>query len=263
MGILNLTPDSFSDGGRWLSPEACRRRIEAMVAGGADLIDVGAESTRPGAEPVGASEQLDRLAAFFEVLEEIPVPVSVDTRSARVAETGVRHGIEIVNDVSAGAADPAMAPLLSAWTGPLIAMHMRGTPRDMTGRTDYARLREDVVCEWRERVGHLTGAGIDPERIWFDPGLGFAKTAEQSWALVRAAGGLGVEGEFPVVYGPSRKRFTDVADRPAIERDPATIAVVTHLCLRGVDVVRVHNPDAAIQARAVAERLMEPAEDVS
>lgn len=241
MGILNVTPDSFSDGGRYDAPEAAEARAKELVAAGADLLDVGGESTRPGASDVPADAELERVLPVVERVVQMGVPVSIDTRKARVAEAALDAGASIVNDVSAGAYDPDMLPLVAERGCDVVLMHMRGTPRTMDARTDYSDVVADVRRELGERLAAARSAGVRPERILLDPGLGFAKTAEGSLELVRRIHELCALGR-PVVVGPSRKRFVGhVLDLPTEERVEGTAAVCAWCALEGVDVVRVHD----------------------
>jgi dihydropteroate synthase len=241
MGVLNVTPDSFSDGGRYDSLEAAAARAAEMVGEGADLIDVGGESTRPGAEDVPADAEIDRTASLIERIAPLGVPVSIDTRKAVVAKAALDAGAQLVNDVSAGLFDAAMLPLVADRRVPIVLMHMRGTPRTMDGQTDYGDVVADVRRELGKRISAARHAGVEESKILVDPGLGFAKTPEQSLELLRRVEELAAEG-FPLVVGPSRKRFighvleVDVADR--LE---GTLAACAWCAARGVDVVRVHD----------------------
>jgi dihydropteroate synthase len=235
MGILNATPDSFSDGGRFDTLEAAVERARAMVDEGADLIDVGGESTRPGAFEVPAGEEVARTASIIERIAPLGVPVSIDTRKAVVAKAALDAGASIVNDVSGGAFDPAMLPLVADRHVPVILMHMRGTPQTMDSLAHYEVVSRDVRMELDQRVKIARQAGVDESSILIDPGLGFAKTAGQSLELLRRIDEL---HDFPLVVGPSRKRFLggEVADR--LE---ATLAAVAWCAVHGVEVVRVHD----------------------
>ncbi len=241
MGILNVTPDSFSDGGRHDAPDAAEARAKDLVSAGADLLDVGGESTRPGAEDVSTDEELRRVAPVVERVVTLGVPVSIDTRKARVAEAALDAGAAIVNDVSGGSDDPDMLPLVAERGCDVVLMHMRGTPRTMDAQTDYADVLVDVRRELLEREASAKAAGVAGERILLDPGLGFAKTAEQSLELVRRIGDLCDLG-CPIMVGPSRKRFIGhVLDLPTDERVEGTAAVCAWCALEGVDIVRVHD----------------------
>ncbi len=241
MGVLNVTPDSFSDGGVYGSLEAAVARAAEMVDEGADLVDVGGESTRPGADEVSVDEEVARTAPVIERISSIGVPISIDTRKATVAKAALDAGASIVNDVSAGAFDPAMLPLVADRRVPIVLMHMRGTPKTMDGLADYDDVVRDVRGDLRDRATAARHAGVEESAIFVDPGLGFAKTAEQSLELLRRIDELAADG-YPIVVGPSRKRFvgavqgTDVDDR--LE---GTLAACAWCAAHGVDIVRVHD----------------------
>jgi len=258
--ILNITPDSFSDGGRNFAAEDAIGRGLAAVADGVDVLDVGGESTRPGAARVDTAEELRRVLPVVEALAAAGAVVSVDTMRAEVARRCVAAGARIVNDVSGGLADPEMFHTVADLAVPYILMHWRGHSVDMNARAVYRDVVEDVRAELAERLEAAVAAGIARERIVLDPGLGFAKNAEHDWALLRGqerlAGALGR----PLLIGHSRKRFLGalLADaegtpRPAAERDAATVAVAAVAASRGAWAVRVHAAaEAADAVRAVA-----------
>jgi dihydropteroate synthase len=242
MGILNVTPDSFSDGGRYPTVEDAVRHAIAMARDGADLVDIGGESTRPGSDPVPVDEELRRVLPVIErLVAELPsVPISIDTRRAEVAEAALDAGAAIVNDVAA-AADPRMFEVVRARDAAIVLMHMRGEPKTMQRAPSY----EDVVGEVREflraRVEAATAAGIDPERIAIDPGIGFGKDLEHNLELMRRIDGLLDLGR-PVLVGPSRKRFIGaILDLPEDRRVEGTIGAVAWMVARGAHVVRVHD----------------------
>jgi dihydropteroate synthase len=248
MGILNVTPDSFWDGGRHTGMDAAVARAKEMVGEGADLIDVGGESTRPGAAEIDTDEEIARTAPVIERIARLGVPVSIDTRKATVAKAALDAGATLVNDVSAGAFDPAMLPLVADRRVPVVLMHMRGAPRDMDTRTDYGDVVIDVRAELAERVRDAKHAGVDESQILLDPGLGFAKTADQSLELVRRVDELRADG-FPLVVGPSRKRFIG---GEAGDRLEGTLAVCAWLAAHGTDIVRVHD---VAQVRKVVDMI--------
>lgn len=249
MGIINVTPDSFSDGGRFFDPEVAVARGVEMVGEGADMLDVGGESTRPGSEAVSTEEEGRRVLPVIKRLAaEVEVPVSVDTRRAEIAEAATEVGATIVNDVTAGK-DPRMFDLVRGSGAGMVLMHMRGEPATMQQMTDY----DDVVREVRDylagRVAAAVAAGIPAESLCVDPGLGFAKTEEQSLRLIRETHALLSIGR-PVLVGPSRKSFIGWAlDLPVGQRLEGTLAAVAYAVARGAHVVRVH--DVAEAARAV------------
>ena len=259
-GILNITPDSFSDGGLNLAAKvAIEHGIEAMLAG-ADVLDVGGESTRPGAQRVPVAEELRRVLPVVEGLVEAGAVVSVDTMRAEVVRRCAEAGARIVNDVSGGLADPEMYAAVADLGLPYILMHWRGHSVDMGSRAKYRDVVREVGEELTERLAAAVDAGIDPERIVLDPGLGFAKNPEHDWALLRGQQRLQRELGRPLMIGHSRKRFlgallTDAqgTPRPARERDAATLAVAAVAASRGAWAVRVHSAGATADAvRAVA-----------
>jgi dihydropteroate synthase len=259
LGILNLTPDSFHDGGRDSSVEDSVARARVMVEAGADALDLGAESSRPGARPVSEREELDRLLPVLERVVELGVPVSVDTVKAGVARRALQAGATIVNDVSALSFDPLMAEVCAAEGAAVILMHRRGGPGDMQSLTAYQDVVGEVLSYLEKRVAFAAGAGIPPRRILVDPGIGFAKTAEQSLELVGRLAEFRALGR-PIVLGASRKSFLSrYSGKDTAERLPGTLAVTALAVLAGVSVLRVHdvaeNAAAARTAEAVLDRM--------
>ena len=257
MGVVNVTPDSFSDGGRWMDPDAAIAHGLALVAEGADLIDVGGESTRPGAVRVDGEEELRRVLPVVRALAQAGVPVSVDTMRASTARAAVDAGAVLVNDVSGGLADPGL-PLVARDTGTAyVVMHWRGHSVGMQQRAIYADVVRDVRDELAGRVEALLAQGLDPERLVVDPGLGFSKTAEHNWALLAHLDVLADLG-YPLLVGASRKRFLGAlvsgTDQPAPvhERESATVAVTALAASAGVWAVRVHSVRDNRAAVAVA-----------
>ncbi|MFJ5233366.1 dihydropteroate synthase [Kitasatospora sp. NPDC088391] len=256
MGVVNVTPDSFSDGGLWLDPARAVAHGLDLVARGADLVDVGGESTRPGAVRVTEAEELRRVVPVVTELARAGVVVSVDTMRAAVAAAAVAAGARIVNDVSGGLADPEMAAVVADTGAPFVVMHWRGQSADMDRLAVYGDVVEDVVRELTVRVDELLAAGVKQEQLVLDPGLGFAKTAAHNWALLGRLDALTALGR-PVLVAASRKRFlgTLLADpetgepRPARQRDDATAAVSVLSAKAGAWAVRVH--DVAGTADAV------------
>jgi dihydropteroate synthase len=246
MGIVNVTPDSFSDGGDHADPDAAVRAGLAMVEAGADLLDVGGESTRPGARPTDESEEASRILPVVERLaREAGVPISVDTRRARVARRALDAGASLVNDVS-GLADREMAGVIAAAGVPLILMHSRGTPATMRERTDYDDLVTDVVRELRAGLARARDAGIGA--IVVDPGIGFAKTADQSFELLRDLPRFAELGH-PILIGPSRKSFLSrIRDVPPKERLYLTLGAVLAGVAAGAHIVRVHDVGPTVDA---------------
>ncbi|MFJ1755590.1 dihydropteroate synthase [Kitasatospora sp. NPDC088134] len=260
MGVVNVTPDSFSDGGLWLDPARAVAHGLDLVARGADLVDVGGESTRPGAVRVTEAEELRRVVPVVTELARAGVVVSVDTMRAAVAAAAVAAGARIVNDVSGGLADPEMARVVADTGAPFVVMHWRGQSADMDRLAVYGDVVEDVVRELTVRVEELLAAGVKQEQLILDPGLGFAKTGEHNWALLGRLDALTALGR-PVLVAASRKRFlgTLLADpetgepRPARQRDDATAAVSVLSAKAGAWAVRVHDVSGTADAvRVVA-----------
>jgi dihydropteroate synthase len=261
LGVLNVTPDSFSDGGRFLGHDDAVVHGLAMRAAGADLVDVGGESTRPGAARVGPAEELARVLPVVRDLVAEGVPVSIDTTRAVVAEAVLEAGATVVNDVSGGLADPGMARVVAEARVPLILMHWRGHSDRMGELAVYDDVLGEVRAELVARVDAAVLAGVDPGRIVLDPGLGFAKTAAHNWALLRRLDvlvGLG----FPVLVGASRKRFlgellatADGTPRPPAGREVATAVISGLVASAGAWGVRVHDVGASLDAVAVAAAL--------
>lgn len=259
MGILNVTPDSFSDGGRHADPAAAVVQGLAMHAAGADLVDVGGESTRPGAHRVEAREERRRVLPVITELAAAGIAVSVDTTRAEVAAAALAAGAVMVNDVSGGRADPGMAPLVADAGVPWVLMHARGPSRDMYARAGYRDTVGEVAAELSARVDDAVRAGVDPARLVLDPGLGFAKLPASDWALLAGLDRLVALG-FPVLVGASRKSFlgTLLADpagtvRPPRLRDAATLATTVLAAQAGAWGVRVHDVGSSVDAvRTVA-----------
>jgi len=253
MGVVNVTPDSFSDGGRFLGRDAAVAQAERLVSEGADLVDVGGESTRPGAPEVPANVEAQRVVPVIERLRErgCITPISVDTRKPEVARAALAAGASMVNDVS-GLADPALRELVATSGCPVVLMHMRGTPADMSSRAVYDDVVGEVERELCEALARATRAGVREDRIFLDPGLGFAKTAEQSLALLAELPSLRRLGR-PLLVGPSRKSFIgEITGAGVKDRLPGTLAAVAACVLAGVEVIRVHDMAAARQAARVA-----------
>jgi len=262
MGVLNVTPDSFSDGGLYLDPGRAVDRALEMVDEGARVIDVGGESTRPGSQGVSVEVELARVLPVLEALAvEVQVPLSIDTSKAEVAARALDAGASIVNDVSAARSDPRMLPLVAARGCTLLLMHMQGTPRDMQAAPRYRDVVSEVIEFLRSRAAAAVAAGIASECLWIDPGIGFGKTIEHNLELLarlRCLRSLGL----PVCVGVSRKSFIakldEVAgqasdrpgrDRPARDRIGGTAAAVTSCVLSGASMLRVH--DVRVMAEAV------------
>jgi len=256
MGVLNVTPDSFYDGGRYVGADAARVQVDRLLAEGAAIIDVGAESSRPGAESVPASEQLERLDAALRHAVARGALVSIDTTSPEVAERALALGARLVNDVSC-LAEPELARVTARAGATLVLMHARGPMSAQRGfsvypEAGYADVVADVLGEWRSARDRAADAGLDPRDVWLDPGLGFAKNARQSFELLARLAELTQEG-VPVVVGPSRKSFIASVDgAPPAERLGGTVAACLAAVERGARVLRVHDVLAVGQALAVA-----------
>ena len=257
MGVVNVTPDSFSDGGLWLRPEAAVDHGRRLLADGADLLDVGGESTRPGAGRVPVEEELRRVLPVVRGLAAEGAVVSVDTTRSEVARAAVDAGALVVNDVSAGLGDPRMPDVVARARAVYVAMHWRGPSDVMDDLARYDDVVAEVAAELSHRVDALAGAGIDPRRIVLDPGLGFAKTARHNWQLLAHLDALTALGS-PVLIGASRKRFlgsllsgADGAPLPPPDRDDATAATTALAAAAGAWAVRVH----AVRASAAAVRV--------
>ncbi len=257
VGIINVTPDSFSDGGRHFDPNDALRAGRAMREAGADILDVGGESTRPGAVQPGATEELRRVVPVIEALvREVGLPVSVDTRRAAVAEAALEAGAEIVNDVSALTFDPGMAAVVARSGAGVVLMHMRGTPETMDALAEYHDVAADVATELEERRDAALAAGIRRNAIVLDPGLGFAKRAEHNLALIDRLVRITELGH-PVLVGPSRKRFLGtITGKDAKDRDAATAAACVAARMRGAQLFRVHDVPSAREALDVADAIL-------
>ena len=238
MGILNLTPDSFADGGRHNSFEAGVARGVEMIAEGVDIIDIGGESTRPGADRVSAEEEQARVLPVITELAKHGVKISIDTMRADTAEKAVQAGAAIINDVSGGLSDPAMFATVKKLGVPYILMHWRGESKDMNSRAIYSDVVTDVISEINSQIDAALDAGINKSQIIIDPGLGFAKDAEHNWEILRNLKAFTSMG-YPVLIGASRKRFLG-GDNPD-EREAATIELTKTLVPQGIWGVRVHS----------------------
>lgn len=256
MGVLNVTPDSFSDGGRYLDPDDALARARVMVEAGADLVDVGGESTRPGAEAVDAREEWERIAPVVRGVAELDVPLSVDTTKSDVARRALEAGASVLNDVSALRFDPELAGLAAETGAGLVLMHMRGTPRTMQEDTGYDDLIGQVRAELASALDRALKHGCDPEQVVLDPGIGFGKSAAGSRRLLARAADFGVGGR-PVLVGPSRKSFIgETLGLPVEERLEATLAACVVALTRGASVFRVHDVAGARRALDMAAALL-------
>jgi dihydropteroate synthase len=263
MGVVNVTPDSFSDGGLWYGADAAIAHGLDLAAQGADIVDVGGESTRPGAQRIDEAEELRRVGPVVTELVRAGLTVSIDTMRARVAEFALEAGAQLVNDVSGGLADPDMPRLVAAAGVWYVVVHWRGPSQDMYARAVYADVVTEVRDELAERVDAVVRAGVDPGRIVLDPGLGFGKRPEHNWPLLARLAELGTlaGGTFPVLIGASRKGFLgkllaqdDGTPGTLAQRDQATVAITALAAVAGAWCVRVHevppNADAVLVAAA-------------
>ena len=264
MGVVNVTPDSFSDGGQWFGADAAVTHGLELAAQGADIVDVGGESTRPGAQRITAEEELRRVRPVIDGLVAAGLPVSVDTMRAEVAEQAVQAGARLVNDVSGGLADPEMPRLVGAAGVPYVVMHWRGHSHSMDSRAVYQDVVREVSEELCRRVDVVTAQGVDPAMIVLDPGLGFAKRPDHNWALLTHLDQVSTLGGrapgFPVLIGASRKRFLgrllaapDGTPRPFAGSDDATVSVTALAAVAGAWCARVHRVPANADAVRVAE----------
>jgi dihydropteroate synthase len=264
MGVLNVTPDSFSDGGNFLEPESAIERAFVIANAGADLLDVGGESTRPGSQETRAAEELDRILPVLEGLRgRLKIPISVDTRRAAVAELAVRAGAEIINDISGLKNDPKIAGVAARHGVPLILMHMRGEPRTMQAGGFARDVMKDVIQGLRRSVAVARKAGVAKSQIILDPGIGFGKSFAQNYELLQKLPQLAKLG-YPLLVGTSRKGFLGAAlardgkPAPPEERIWGTAATVTASILNGAHIVRVHDVEEMVKVARVADCLLDP-----
>lgn len=254
MGVLNVTPDSFSDGGKFVTTESAVKRGMQMVEEGADFIDVGGESTRPGSEPVPVTEEIRRIVPVIEQLGKMtPIPISVDTYKSEVAKAAIEAGALIVNDISAMTFDPEMLPLVAREKVSAVLMHMKGTPKTMQQNPEYDHVVREVGEYLQGRAEQCRVAGI--EQVLIDPGIGFGKNLQHNLALIKHLSVFRSYG-FPLLVGPSRKSFLGMLlDLPVDQRLEGTAAAVTACVLHGASVVRVHDVRAMKRVLTVADAL--------
>lgn len=257
MGVLNVTPDSFSDGGLFNNSSAALAQAQAMVDAGVDIIDVGGQSTRPGAEQISLAEELDRVLPILEVLrEEIPVPISVDTTSANVAKAAIEAGADMINDISGGTFDLEMLPTVASLDVPIILMHIQGTPQTMQQMTNYQDLMAEISSFLAKQILAATDAGIDTGKIIIDPGIGFGKNYEQNLEIFRQLGQL-TALNCPILVGASRKSFIGrILNQPDPQaRAWGTAAACCAAIAHGADVLRVHDVAEMRDVSLVADAL--------
>jgi dihydropteroate synthase len=258
MGIVNVTPDSFSDGGLFLDADRAIEHGRELAADGADLLDVGGESTRPGAEAVGAEEELARVVPVVEGLAGGDLQVSIDTSKVAVAEAALDAGAAVVNEVTALRAEPELAGLCAERGCQVVLMHMLGDPRTMQENPVYDDVVDDVKAFLAERIEFATGEGVDEERIWIDPGIGFGKTVEHNLELLNRLGELGGLGR-PIAVGTSRKSFIGkLTEAPVDRRLGGTIASSVIAYVNGAELLRVHDAGPVREALTVAEAILDP-----
>jgi dihydropteroate synthase len=254
MGILNVTPDSFSDGGSFFDPDHAVAQATALIEAGADILDVGGESTRPYADPVSEAEELNRTIPVIKaVRRHHSTPISIDTTKAEVARQALAAGADIINDISALRKDPALIDVARKYNVPVIIMHMQGTPADMQDRPQYGNVIEEVLAFFHERVEWMTGQGIARERIILDPGIGFGKTIDHNLSIIKHLDRF-KSLDLPVLLGHSRKNFLgQLTGLATAERDLPTAVVSALAVTSKVDIIRVHNVAATRQALQIAE----------
>jgi dihydropteroate synthase len=238
MGILNITPDSFADGGKYNNFESAIRRGQEMIAEGVDIIDIGGESTKPGAERITLEEELHRVIPVVRELSQLGIKISIDTMRSEVARKAIEVGASIINDVSGGLADPEMLTTAAGFELPYIAMHWRGHSKDMNSQAVYKDVVSEVIEELQERITASLDAGIKKDNLIIDPGIGFAKDADHNWAIIDSISTF-VDLGYPVLVGASRKRFLG-GDNPDL-REAATIALTQRLSTTGIWAIRVHS----------------------
>jgi dihydropteroate synthase len=262
MGIVNVTPDSFSDGGKYLDPDKAVEHARELIDAGADILDLGAESTRPGSEPVDEATQIARLIPVITAIRTFSdIPLSVDTTRAAVIHAALDAGADILNDVSALRDDPAMTSLLASHLDvPVVLMHMQGVPRTMQEQPRYTDVLDEVLTFFAERIDYCALNGIDPQRIILDPGIGFGKTTEHNLVLLKHCRELMSLGR-PVMIAHSRKRFIDaILHLPPERRDNATLAVSAYAATNGIPLVRVHDVRAHREALTVLSAVLRTGE---
>ena len=258
MGILNVTPDSFADGGRYADPSAAVDHAYEMAANGADIIDIGGQSTRPGSEPIPMSEEIERVVPVVqEIAPNLDIPVSIDTYHAQVADAVLDAGATIVNDISAATLDPDMPALIARRQCPAVLMHILGTPKDMQANPEYEDLMADICRFLRDRVDAVVEAGADAKLMIVDPGIGFGKTAEHNLEILRRLGELKSMGR-PIVVGTSRKSTIGkvLGGLPPEERLEGTAATVALSIANGADIVRVHDVKEMVRVARMTDAIV-------
>ena len=258
MGVLNLTPDSFSDGGQFFAPEKAVEHGLRMAAEGADIIDVGGESTRPGAEPISADEELGRVIQMIrELRANTNIPISIDTSKSQVARAAIEAGASIVNDVTGGRGDEQMLPLIAHSESAFVIMHMQGNPRTMQVQPRYQDVVSEITDFFRQQYARAIGSSIDPMAIAFDPGIGFGKTLEHNLELLAQLERVRAHDR-PLVVGVSRKSFLGkiIGSTAMSDRAAPGVALTALLRTRGADVLRVHDVKENVSALRVTEAIL-------
>jgi dihydropteroate synthase len=259
MGIINVTPDSFSDGGHFLDSEKAIAQGLRLVDEGADIIDIGGESTRPGSESVSVDEELRRVIPVIEgLVDKVKIPISIDTCKSEVARKAIDSGASMINDISAARFDPKIVDVAKEYDVPLALMHMKGTPNNMQKNPTYESVMGEIKEFLYERVGFAVTKGILKENILIDPGIGFGKTLEHNYEIIRNLGEL-KEMDMPILIGPSRKSFIGkTLDLPVEERLEGTLAAVTMCVMNGADMVRVHDVKEVVRAVKMTDAIYKP-----
>ena len=260
MGILNVTPDSFSDGGQYHTQEAALRQAEELISAGADILDIGGESTRPYAKPVSLEDELSRTIPVIKAIRgRHSIPISIDTTKAEVARQALEAGADIINDISSLKKDPEMIVVVRESNVPVIIMHMQGTPADMQDRPKYENVVEEICGFFNERIEWMTANGVDRNRIILDPGIGFGKTIVHNLSIIKHIDRFKTFG-LQVLLGHSRKKFLGLlTGLDAQQRDLPTAVVAALSAQHHVDIIRVHNVAATRQALQVAEAILQAA----
>lgn len=257
MGILNITPDSFSDGGCYMEEGSAYKRALNIIEEGADILDIGAESSRPGSEPVNNVEEWARLEPVLNQLAgRISIPISLDTYKSDVAEKALQMGVQIINDISGLKMDNKMAEVVARYDAYVVLMHMRGNPKTMQEAPRYDNVVEEVVAELKESIEIGEKAGIKRDKIILDPGIGFAKRFEDNLILIKNIDKISALG-YPLLLGVSRKRFIgEILDNPTDKRLAGSLAVAVYSASKGVDIMRVHDVRETVEALKVTEAIL-------
>jgi dihydropteroate synthase len=263
MGILNVTPDSFSDGGRFLALDAALQQAQRLIAEGANIIDIGGESTRPAAQPVSVAEELDRIMPVLEkIRQEWPILISVDTSKAEVMREAIAAGADIINDIRALRNDGSLAVVAAATKVRICLMHMQGEPRTMQYNPCYHNVVNEVKTFLLERVQACLAAGISPNRLWLDPGFGFGKTGEHNLLLLKHLSTLTQLG-YPLVVGVSRKSFLgQLLNKPVTERLYGSLAVAVLAINQGAQIIRTHDVAATVDALKVTHAVLQLTDNI-